>query len=96
MAKNLAIELRLNNYFFKCAICGKWKNAFKDVPYAFTKVVRVQPKEGQIQTAMPVANFGPMFTGVLIDKKCFDELGMDDTVPKVMAPIPGMVGKHSG
>ena len=91
MQKNLAIELRLNNYFYKCAICGKWKNAFKETPYAFSKVVGVQPKEGQIQMAMPVANFGPMFTGALIDKKCFDELEMDDSTPKVMAPIPGIV-----
>lgn len=94
MQKNLAIELRLNNYFYECTICKKWKNAFKDKPYAFTKVVGVQPQPMKIQTMQPVANFTPMFAGDLVCKKCFDDVGMDNTVPKVMAPVPGIVGRE--
>lgn len=67
---------RTNNTLWRCAVCEEWHTG---VVQSYIVQFAFQPKVGGGQ-------MGIGETQVMVDKKCFDKLELEDEKPKLVVP----------
>lgn len=86
-ALEIKAELRTKNTVFCCSVCEDWKNLRKESPWVITKISQFMPvdPEGRPQ-------WTPQLIAILICKKCFKDLDLQDADIAIVGSLPNING----